>query len=254
MLAHLICSADQRLIQQSRGQILDNHASGADSGANSDASSGKNRKQRLALLALIAFSVVVLAIWQPVSLPQLLTWGEWLANEPLALFGLVVLQILLFSLAMPGTLIVWLIAPFHPPVVAVPILLVGCIGGAIGGYYVSSTLGRDWRPKRGAWLITLLTERSDFFTQTALRVLPGCPHWAVNYGSGMLGLPLPTFLLAAVLGLTVKLSLYSWVIYSTTNTTSVGDGIGLESLWPLLVLAILMLIGSYARQKLQASN
>jgi len=225
---------------------LDKHISGT--------APDKDRKQRLALLALIAFSVVVLGIWQPVSLPQLLEWGEWLANEPIALLGLVALQILLFSLALPGTLIVWLIAPFHPPLVAVPILLVGCVGGAIGAYHVSSKLGQDWRPKRGAWLITLLTDRSDFFTQTALRVLPGCPHWAVNYGSGILRLPLPTFLTAAVIGLTVKLALYCWVIYSTTNTTSVGEGIGLESLWPLLVLAVLMLIGSYARRKMQAAS
>lgn len=214
---------------------------------------GNERRQRLIMLSLIVFSAFVVGVWQPVSLPQLLIWGEWLVNQPMALAGLILLQAVLFALALPGTLVVWLIAPFHPPIVAVPLLLTGCVAGAIGGYVVSSRLGEGWQPKRGAWLLKLLAQRSDIFTQTALRVLPGCPHWAVNYGGGILKVPLPGFVLAATVGLGIKMSVYSWVIYNTTNTTTVGDGIGLESLWPLLVLAVLLIIGSFARQRLQRS-
>lgn len=208
------------------------------------------RRQKRLLFGLIALSALGVALWQPVTIPQLLEWGAWLVHQPWAIAALVVVQALLYSFALPGTLVIWLVAPFHPPLFSIAILLVGSVAGALGGYAVSSRLGGGWQPKRGAWLIRLLTQRSDFFTQCALRVLPGCPHWAVNYGGGILRVPLFGFILAAVIGLGIKMSLYVWVIFNTTSAAQLGAEIGLASLWPLLVLAAALVGGSFLRQRM----
>ena len=212
------------------------------------------RRQRIILISLILCSAIAVTIWEPISLPQLLEWGRWFVTNPWAIAGLIVIQALLFTFAMPGTMVIWLIAPFHPPAFAVSIMLAGSLAGALGAYRLSGRLGENWQPKRGAWLFRLLSQRSDFFTQTALRVLPGCPHWAVNYGAGILRVPLWSFLAAALLGLTIKWSLYCWVIYGTTNAAQADDRIGVASLWPLLVLALIMIAGSFIRQRIQARS
>lgn len=206
------------------------------------------------LSILILLSAVAVVIWEPVTLPQLLEWGAWLVTQPWAIAALIGIQAVLFAFAMPGTMVIWLVAPFHPPMLAVPIMLAGSLSGALIAYRIAGKLGNNWEPKRGGWLVRILTQRSDFFTQTALRVLPGCPHWAINYGAGILRVPLPTFLFAALFGLSIKWSLYCWVIYGTTNAAQADERIGLLSLWPLLVLALLLIIGSFARQRLLARN
>jgi len=208
------------------------------------------QRQRRIYIGLIGLSALGVALWQPFTLPQLLDWGAWLVHQPWAIALLIALQAVLYSLALPGTAVVWLVAPFHAPLFSIAALLLGSVSGALGGYLVSSRLSEGWQPRRGAWLLRLLTQRSDFFTQFALRVLPGCPHWAVNYGGGILRVPLTSFMCAAVLGLGIKMSLYVWVIYNTANAAQIGADIGLATLWPLLLLATTLVAGSFIRQRM----
>jgi len=204
--------------------------------------------RRQAVLIVVLLSAVVVAVWDPVSVPQLLRWGAHFSANPWFIAAIIVLQAAMYALALPGTAMLFLIAPFHPLLTSVAILLSGSVSGALAAYYLASYLGESWRPRRGAWLIELLRNRSDFYTQSALRMLPGCPHWAVNYGAGIIRVPLPPFIAAAMLGLGIKWTLYSWVVQDASSAAQAGEGFDLQNLWPLLVLATLLIVGGIVRR------
>lgn len=206
--------------------------------------------RRLWVLGGLILLAVVLGIWQPVPLETILEWGRWIASQPLAVLAIILLQAAMFSFALPGSLLVWAIAPFLPPLLAVPILVTGSVLGALGAYAVAGRLGGDWRPRRGAWLIDLVARRGDFLTQCALRILPGCPHWTVSYAGGVLRLPLPSFILAAILGLTVKWWVYASAIHGVGTAAEAEGAIGPGLILPLVALTGFLLVGGFFRQRL----
>ena len=213
--------------------------------------SGNSVLLRRLLLAALLLVAVAVALWQPLELAELMAWGERYATHPLAIVLVILVQAVLLALALPGSLALWVVAPFHAPPVATAILLAGSVPGALGGYFVAHRLGSDWRPPAGAWLIDLLRQRGDFLTQCALRVLPGCPHWAATYGAGILRLPLLPFTLAAVVGLGIKWAMYSWAVHgAATAARAEEEGFEPATLLPMVILAIFLVLGSLARQRM----
>lgn len=200
---------------------------------------------------LIATAAAV-AIWRPVELDTLLDWGRWLMGHPAAVIGVILVQAALFSFALPGSLALWVVAPFLPPLIAVPVLVTGSVLGALGAYGLSRRLGSDWRPRYGAWLIDLVARRSEFFTQCALRILPGCPHWAVSYAGGILRLPLLPFTAAAILGLTVKWTVYAMAIHGVSSAAEAEGALRLEALAPLVGLTLFLFAGGLLRHRMVA--
>ncbi len=192
--------------------------------------------------------LALLLLWPDLEPARVLAWLEYSAHQPTTIALLIVTQALLLVFALPGSLVLLLVATTHTPPAAVAILMAGSLPGALGAYLMARRLGSRWRPRRGAWLIDLLARRGDFLTQCALRVLPGCPHWAVNYGCGLLRLPLLPYMLAALIGLSVKWSVYAAAIHAATQAASQGEAIPLDALLPLLLLAILLVLGSLLRQ------
>jgi uncharacterized membrane protein YdjX (TVP38/TMEM64 family) len=204
------------------------------------------------ILAGFVLAGLVMAIWQPVEPAVLLEWGRWLTAHPAAPALLVLAMALMFTVAFPGSLILWLVAPFQPPFIATLVMVAGSVLGALGAYLLARKLGADEPPgPRGRRIRDFLTRRSDLATQCALRLLPGFPHSAVNYAGGLLKLSLPRFLLAAVLGLTVKWGIYATAIHRGVAALERGDVIGTRDLLPLFLLALLLLAGAWVRRSLE---
>ncbi|WP_026181528.1 TVP38/TMEM64 family protein [Thioalkalivibrio sp. ALJ7] len=203
------------------------------------------------LVFLIGLGIAI-ALWigDPV---RMLAWGEALAGGPWATAGLVVLMTLMLTFALPGTLMFWLIAPFHPPIVAVSLLLLGSLSGAWGAYRLSARLARkaDRRSGDGPWLAKFLRRHSGLATQIALRVLPGFPHAMVNYAAGTLGLPVRWFMLAAAVGLAIKWSVYVMAVQGATDALKADEALQPHALLPLFVLAVLLLLGAALRYQIQ---
>lgn len=206
------------------------------------------------LLVLLIVAGLVFASWHTRELAQFLAWGERIADLPIAIVAAVVLMAAMHTFALPGSLMLWVIAPFHSPLVSTLMLVTGSVAGALGAHRFSNRVGERWAPgKNTKRVVTLLEQRSDWLTQTALRVFPGFPHSVVNYAGGVIGLPLRPFLLAAVLGLTVKWGVYATAVHGAVEAIETGDALQPRTLLPLFVLAGLLLLGAVVRRRLEAS-
>jgi uncharacterized membrane protein YdjX (TVP38/TMEM64 family) len=194
--------------------------------------------------------VLILAfILSPFATDEIITWGTELSRHPLAAALIVLLMALLMSFGLPGSMCFWLIAPFHPPLAATALLVTGSCAGAIGAYHVGARLSAATPATRiGRQVNALLARRSDLLTQIALRMLPGFPHVLVNFTCGILKLPLPTFISAAVIGLTIKWAVYSSAVYGATSALQAEKSLSLSTLMPLAILGIMVLISGQVRR------
>lgn len=211
--------------------------------------------RRLALLCLLLAAGIALAVTEPVDRAGILAWGESLAQWPWTAPLLVLAQALLFAAGLPGSLVVWLIAPFYPPLVSTLLMLTGSLAGAAAAYPIAGYLGESvHRRLQHHRTFRILATRGDFYTQAALRVLPGFPHGIINYSAGLLRLPWRVFMLAAVLGLAVKWAVYCGSIHALVQhgLESAGPGPGPGALLALVLLTLFLGLGSWISIRLKA--
>jgi len=213
----------------------------------------QSNRIRLVLVALLIAAAAYFVLAQPIDRGEALALGANLAQSPWTAVLLVLAQILLLALGMPGTLVVWLVAPFYPPLIATALMLTGSVIGAAAAYTIAGFLGVGvYQRFSRHQTFRILASRSDFFTQTALRVLPGFPHAVINYSAGLLRLPRTTFFLAAILGLAVKWAVYCWSINTLFRAGLEGEGPGGTALWLLVLLTVLLGIGGWTTARLKA--
>ena len=209
----------------------------------------------LGLIAAMIVVGIVIGIWQPVGLEELLDWGYQAADIPALTVAVLVVMALLFTFGLPGSFGLWLIAPFHPPLIATALLLASSLVGAIGAYFVSARLGKNWEPSGfSAKIVGMLEKQGGLMTQTALRVLPGFPHSVVNFAGGMLGLPLLTFIIAAIIGLAIKWAVYATAVHGVVDAVETGEAVKPETVVPLIVLSALLLLGTWFKHKVMANG
>jgi uncharacterized membrane protein YdjX (TVP38/TMEM64 family) len=209
----------------------------------------KHWRPLLLLIGLLSLGLGI-TLWQPVDIPTLLHWGERLAAHPAMMVAVTGLMAALFALALPGSLCIWLLAPFHPPLIATALMVAGSVTGAAGAYRLSRRLGRNWKPIGASGrVVRILERRGGFLAQCALRILPGFPHSVTNYAAGLLKLPMPTFLAAAITGLSVKWGIYVSAIHGAVVALEAGEPMRAETLAPLFALTVLLLAGAWAKSK-----
>lgn len=208
----------------------------------------KSHRLRWALLIALLTAGLFLAWWRPLAAGTVAACADDLVHRPAGIAGVITVQALMFALALPGSLLLWAVAPFHGWMAATAILVAGSGVGALGGYGVAAWLGAEWRQRlQGSPAFRLLARDGGFLAQCALRALPGFPHVAINYGGGLLGLPLPTFTAAAVLGLGLKWAVYTRAVEAVVSAGTAGDLIRPQTVVPLAALAALLGLGAAAR-------
>jgi len=164
---------------------------------------------------------------------------------------LILLQTVLFTFALAGSLIFWVAAPLYPPAMATFILAAGATLGGIGAYFFSSYMTDEWIHRiENSHAYKLLHKQDNFFTLFALRVFPAFPHSLVNYSSGVLKVKLSHFIPAAFLGVGIKSYIYSDIIYNLTTTASVDDLLNVSTIAPLVLLSAITFLGVFIKYKL----
>lgn len=205
---------------------------------------------RIWTLPLLVVVGVLIAFWSPIEIETLLRWGQRIGTNPWFWFAAAIVMAVLFTFGLPGSLGLWIIAPFNPPWISTILLVAASTLGGIGGYKFSLVMaGSDHHIAEPGKLMQILQRSSDLFTLTALRILPGFPHSAINFACGLLHVPLSKFILATIIGLSVKWGVYASAIYGITDAAEAGDAMGPTAMLPLFALVVLALIGAWLKRK-----
>ncbi len=201
--------------------------------------------QPVILLIMVALGIVL-------HYSGVLDWGKilhWARSEshhwwiPLALISF---QILLFTLALPGSAMLLVVAPLYSPGTATLILTTGATLGALGAYWFARRETLAWSVRvKDSHLFHVLEQKGDFLSLCAIRLLPAFPHSVINYGAGLLHLHLVSFIFSSIIGLGIKSFLYSNAIHGALQASRVSELIRVDTLGPLVILALLTTIAAY---------
>jgi uncharacterized membrane protein YdjX (TVP38/TMEM64 family) len=161
----------------------------------------------------------------------------------------------LFAAGLPGSAMVFVAGILFAPTIAAPTFVVGGVVGAMGAYWLARTAGGSGGREAGdGRLLRLLARRSDFVTLLALRVAPSFPHTAINFASGLLGIPRVRFLASTALGLAIKGTLYVTVIHQAAGAATIAEAITWRTLVPLAGLALLLLFAPPVLRRLRGET
>ena len=203
--------------------------------------------QPLVLLTLVVLGVVLhlsgVLNWQNV-----LIWAQSYVQDWWVPPALIFLQAMLFTFALPGSAMVLVVAPLYAPFTATLMLTLGSTLGALGAYWFARRETLSWANRvQGSHLYHVLEQRGDFLSLCAIRLIPAFPHSVVNYGAGILHLPIVRFLLASMIGLAVKSFLYSNAIHSAVAASDLSELVRIETLGPLVILTLVTALAALLR-------
>lgn len=206
------------------------------------------RPQLAVLVALIGIGGLLHALdlfdWR-----EALQWARGYARHWWLAPLLVAAQVLLFAFALPGTTLLWLVAPLYAPPYASAILTLGGTLGAAAAYFFARRMtAAEVAALRRRRAYALLEAQADFALLLALRLIPAFPHSVINYSAGVLRLPLAGFLATAALGFAAKSYLYASVIHAAARTDA-SELARPEIVIALIALAALALAGRSLRRR-----
>ena len=157
---------------------------------------------------------------------------------------LVLLQVLLFTFALAGTVFLWVAAVLFPPLTACIILAAGATLGGVSAYFFSATLSDEWVHRvENSHIYKLLRKQDNFFALLAMRIMPAFPHGLVNYSSGILKVNLAYFVPATFIGIGLKSYVYAPVIYQAAGGASLNDLLDIATFGPLVLLSVVIVAG-----------
>lgn len=210
---------------------------------------------RWAAAFAVAAMLAYIWLWYSPDLMAVKRWAATMSHHPVVVVTVMLTMAVTLAIGLPGSIGLWLIAPFYPPLVATVMLTISSVAGAWGAYLLAARVGERWQPK-GLTLKVMdtLKARSDLLMQCAMRVLPGFPHSVINFAAGLGHIALGRYLLAAALGLAVKWAVYSSAIYGALEAIEEEDPLQMDVLLPLLALTALLLAGAWYRRRLESAQ
>lgn len=211
--------------------------------------------KKLFIVAVLISIGLLLDFYGLLDANNILTVAREYAGYWWLVLVLILLQVVLFTFALAGSLIFWVAAPLYPPVMAAFILAAGATLGGVGAYYFSGYMTDEWIKKiENSHAYKLLHKQDNFFTLFALRVFPAFPHSLVNYSSGVLRVKLSHFIMAAFLGVGIKSYVYADIVYNLTTTASVKDLLNVTTIAPLVFLSVITFLGVFIKYKITNKN
>jgi uncharacterized membrane protein YdjX (TVP38/TMEM64 family) len=201
---------------------------------------------RLIIIALLICLGLVLDIAGLLDANQLLNLAREYAQHWWLILVLILAQAILFTFALAGSIFLWVSAPLYDPLMATFILAAGGTIGGLGAYFFSRYLSEDWKQRiQGSRSYKFLQAQENFYTLFAMRVFPAFPHSLVNYSAGILNARLSHFIIAAILGISIKSYIYARVIHQASNAPSIGMLMDLWVIGPLILLSLISLLGLF---------
>jgi len=207
---------------------------------------------KLVIVILLIAIGVSLQVAGLLDVEKILAVARQYSNHWWLVVVLILLQGILFTFALAGSLFLWVAAPLYPPAMAAFILTAGGTLGGLGAYLFSEFLVDDWIKKiENSRTYKVLHKQDNFFTLFAMRVFPAFPHSLINYSSGILKVNLIHFILAAILGIAIKSYIYARVIHGATTAASLDALLDISIFGPLILLSVMSLLGVVVNYKLR---
>ena len=211
--------------------------------------------RKVSILLLLIMLGVILQLSGLFEVEGLLMFAREYADKWWLILVLILVQIFLFTFALAGSLVFWVVAPLYPPLISTLIVAVGAMLGGVGAYFFSRYISDDWVKKiENSHAYKILHKEDNFFTLFALRVFPGFPHSLVNYSSGILQVKLSHFVAAAFLGVGLKSYIYADIIYNISETSSVKDLLNVSTILPLVLLSLIIFVSVFIKYKWQSKQ
>lgn len=215
----------------------------------------KRYAKKLLIVALLITAGILLDFYGLLDAEKILGIARGYTDQWWLIVALILLQAVLFTFALAGSLFLWVAAPLYPPVMATFILAAGGTLGGIGAYLFSKSLTDEWVKRiENSHAYKLLHKQDNFFVLFALRIFPAFPHSLVNYSSGILKVKLSHFIAAAFLGVGIKSYVYADVIYSATTSASLDELMNISTYGPLILLSALTLVGVFIKYKMSSND
>lgn len=168
---------------------------------------------------------------------------------------LVLLQVLLFTFALAGSVFLWVAAALYPPVTATIILAAGATLGGVSAYYFSARVSDEWVHRvENSHVYKVLHKQDSFFMLLAMRVMPAFPQGLINYSSGFLNVRLVHFIPAAFIGVGLKSYVYAQVIYQAASGASLADLLNVTTVAPLIIFSVLIFAGVFLKYQYDRKN
>ena len=167
-----------------------------------------------------------------------------LGRNPLTPVLIILAMTAAWTFALPGSVFFFVTPLLFGAVEATGIVCTGSALGALAGYLSARYVGGPWVDRFRVHRLTKFLERhSSFASLFALRVVPSSQHWLINYGAGLLKIPVGRFLLATVTAVAIKAFLYAKAIQGSVGASNIRDALNWETVAALVVLAALAVGG-----------
>ncbi len=194
-------------------------------------------------LGILILLLLVFYLTDPRLFIDIYDWAVQQNQSYQLIIFLILLQIFLFSFALPGSFVLWLTAPLFHPLIATGILVIGATLGGCGAYGLSRLVGKSWYQSLQTHHVFIkLEQNSDFISIFALRLIPGLPQSLMNYSAGLLHIPLLRYAMASFLGLIPRTILYTVAIHEAVTAGRQGETPAWSSLIILLMLGMFVLL------------
>jgi uncharacterized membrane protein YdjX (TVP38/TMEM64 family) len=206
---------------------------------------------KLFILIILVGLGIILQLTGSIDPEQLIAVTRQYADRWWLAVLLVAIQTVLFTFALTGSSLIWIAAALFPPLTSTAIITTGTTLGSVSAYLFSQRLSVEWTQKiKNTRIYKLLQKEGNFLILYALRMMPGFPHSVINYSSVILKIKFINFIPAAMFGTAVKTYVYSLLIYKTTTPGTLSNSIGISTVWPLLLLSLLILAGVFVKHYL----
>lgn len=213
-------------------------------------------KRKISYKAVLLFVILAAGI-----LLHQLGWFDWqrflVQGEKYAYTwwfapSLIAAKMLLYAFALPGSTLIWVAGLLYDPFTATMVIVAGGLGGAVAAYALARGMSLDFTKRvASSRFFGFLQRHTDLGTLCAMRTLPNFPHSVINYGAGMLAVPLPRFIVSTLAGFAVKGYLYATMIRHAVTAEDFSGAISWKTVGPLFAIAALFMVGKliqrYAR-------
>jgi len=203
----------------------------------------KYRNKILTLLALITLGIT-LQLSGLLEPEKIINAARQYSDQWWIGLLLIIVQIILFTFALAGSLFLWVVAALFTPLTGSLVLAAGAALGGVTAYLFSQRLTDEWINKiENSKAYSLLHKNDNFFMLLALRIMPAFPHAVINYSSGILKVNLMAFVVASFLGVALKSYVFIKVIQQAASSGSLYDLLDFWVLAPLVITSLVLFVG-----------